>query len=96
MMAVPFTFRSSTPHVPGEGGSSSFATLHKGGGGEHLQGGGDTLPLFCSLGADTRAGCMQCFRSKPKTSLSLFSFFFSTSKPDVGPRVQRIVTWGNP
>lgn len=35
MMAVPFTFRSSTPQVPGKG-RNSFATLHRAGGGGQI------------------------------------------------------------
>lgn len=99
MMAVPFTFRSSTPHVPGEG-RSSFATLHKGGvGGKFIGGHTPYRALALPFGSrHTEAGCMQCFRSKHKHLSTLvfcvFSFPFSASGPHLAPEVQSIVTSG--
>lgn len=85
MMAVPFTFRSSTPHVPGEGEAAALPPSTKEEVGSIYKGGGDTLPLFCSLGADTRAGCMQCFRSKHKHLFILIFLLFLHQQTRCGP-----------
>lgn len=77
MMAVPFTFRSSTPHVPGEG-RSSFATLHEEVGAD-LQGPYPHTALalpFRSI--HIGMGCMQCFKSKHKQLFILIFLFFSS------------------
>lgn len=75
MMAVPFTFRSSTPHVPGEG-RSSFATLHRGGGG------GQTYRGHTPLGAyKLEQDACSVLGQNISTSSSSFS---SANGPDVG------------
>lgn len=95
MMAVPFTFRRSTPHVPGEG-RSSFATLHKGGGGEQIyRGPYPTLPSLCPLGADIlKQDACNVLGQNTSTSSPSFSFFLSASGPEVGPGIQRLLTSG--